>query len=66
MTSFTLLLIYTYGLVSVNVQSEDACVLAAKAITLRTAAAAICIDEFEGKIFFFERGKQLPNQEQAQ
>ena len=59
MTSWTLLLIYTYGIATVSMQSEDACTLAALALTRSSLAAAICIDEFEGKTLYFQNGKQL-------
>jgi len=43
----------------IDMQSEDACVLAAKAITLRLAVDAICVNSFDGRVLWFSKGRQL-------
>lgn len=58
MTSWSLVLIFTYGLTTLNMQSEDACVIAAKQITSKTLTVAFCVDEFEGRALLFEKGEQ--------
>ncbi len=42
-----------------DMQSEDACVLAAKALSERLQADAICVNTFDGRVLWFERGKQV-------
>ena len=42
-----------------DMQSEDACVLAAKELTLRLQAEAICVNTFDGRVLWFKSGRQV-------
>lgn len=43
----------------VAVQNEDACVLLAKAVTKGLPVDGMCVNEFDGRVFWFSRGSQV-------
>lgn len=45
--------------VTVDVQNEDAMVMAMKAITKVEQIEATCINQFDGRVFYFKRGMQV-------
>ena len=44
---------------TVSVQNEDACVMVAKIVTQGLPVVGMCISEFDGRVFWFEKGKQV-------
>ena len=43
----------------VSVQNEDACVLLAKAVPKSLPVDGMCVNEFDGRVFWFEKGRQV-------
>ncbi len=43
----------------VDMQNEDACVVAAKAITQALNVEALCLNAFDGRALWFYKGKQV-------
>lgn len=43
----------------VSVQNEDACVMLAQAITKGMNVQGVCVNEMDGRVLFFDRGKQV-------
>lgn len=43
----------------VQAQNEDACVLLAKLVTTNLPVDGMCVNEMEGKVLFFVKGKQV-------
>lgn len=61
MTAFVCL-IWFYGttrMTSFEIQNEDAMVLSAKALSEKLPISMACINQFDGQVFWFLRGKQV-------
>ena len=58
MEAWSLIVFLAARHVQIDAQSEDACVIAAKAITLRLEVEAVCVNSFDGRVLWFTNGRQ--------
>lgn len=42
-----------------DMQNEDACIIAAKELTQKAANVGLCINTFDGRVLYFHQGKQV-------
>lgn len=45
----------------IDMQSENACVIAGKELTIKAAVVGICVNTFDGTVLYFHGGKMVDN-----
>lgn len=59
MEAWVLILYFVSGARTIDVQNEDSCVLIAKELTETLSVNGICINTFDGRVLWFNKGKQI-------